>query len=141
MTCNGLTGDKCLTCDSTKNRVSFPTATGTSCICFYGYADLGAPTCVQTTCTDTFGCTNCNTTSYVCTQCDSGLNRVLNTKTYQCDCIAGLYQESPGGTCTGCPVGCATCTSATACTTCYPGATLVIGACNCQNGFYANSIT
>lgn len=109
----------CTACD-TSNLFSLSTG---KCICPSGYHSTPT-TCSACNSTLTSFCLTCSSAS-ICTSCQSPWTVVSGS----CSCPAG-YTLDTAGNCTGCPIGCATCSNA-ACLTCVTGFELN-GTTNCD---------
>lgn len=129
----------CLLCDTSLNLVY----SNGVCACkpYYFVDASNNGTCQP--CSDPL-CVTCVTTSTTCTMCSGNSTLVTSsTSATSCVCIDGFYRS--GGVCVPCPIGCATCTSPTACLTCANSVNATTGLatrgnttvnCACLAGFY-----
>jgi hypothetical protein len=121
------TGQECNQCTSPCKECSGSATTCTACIANHGLqADS---TCVQ--CTDVQfrandhspcqnclpNCKTCQNTGSTCTSCLSPY--IFSSSSCSTSCGANqFWTDTAGGSCTNCPIECASCTSATICTNC-----------------------
>lgn len=154
-TCLGAAKNQCLTCKAGMSPASSAAPFG--CICSSSTTFFNPSTGTCDPCDAT--CSTCTNSATNCLSCNSSANRALSpvglTGTCPCkpgytdtagtcnltlsgSCAAGTWSNA--GTCTPCPAGCATCTSASVCLICKANATLDGSTlCPCNAGFFLDS--
>jgi hypothetical protein len=114
-----------------------------ACVCRKSYTK-DPVTLLCTPCTDPL-CAICSPAA-TCTNCTANATLVPGV-TPSCVCNDGFYRS--GSTCLPCPIGCATCNSPTACTSCKNSANATgfvtrlteTSNCRCLDGFYETNVS
>lgn len=139
LTCVTNFTNRCLTCDSTTNRIL--NSTTFQCQCPLGYFDDGS----RTTCgVCSYTCLTCSGNSNACTSCPTGSNRVYNSSASTCFCAQRFYDNNvtfaQNSTCLPCLYHCSTCMQSTSCLTCNASNFRVMNPinsrCICMTGYY-----
>ena len=130
LTC-GLSSSDCTSCDATVNRLQgYDNLGHRTCVCRDGFYALPDFSCVQSNCTADPFCSQCEKDLLLCVQCQASKFRVIDLRSHVCVCQPGYYQDSTNN-CQPCGSGCATCSSATNCTSCVATATPTNGTGRC----------
>ncbi|KAL4488330.1 hypothetical protein ABPG72_019180 [Tetrahymena utriculariae] len=137
LTCNGVSPQQCLTCDSSKNRKS---TANNSCQCIDGFYEDSSYNCIPCHIT----CQTCSGGSENdCISCNSSNYRAQNQT--KCLCSPGYTENSPiTSSCQQCHYSCLTCfgPNSNQCNSCdvQNKRQLQNGTCNCIQNYYDKGI-
>lgn len=142
-----LSGSSCLYCSSAMPGCSACSSASVCTTCFSGYYK-SANKCHEcptgcATCSSSSSCSSCESgytlSSGKCIKpCDSGCSS-CDTSTGKCNTCKSGYFKNSLGKCAACPTGCSSCSSASSCSKCASGYTMIGNQCyagrtTCPNG-------